>query len=128
MFNKKVIKLTLAFMSGIWMANAFADAGPTIGNIALGITSSFTGIGQLMAAVAYLAGFGLTIAAIFKFKQHKDNPQQVQLGTALTLLIVGVILIFLPSIIAPAGSTIFGSSATAGGVTGGGFTTLPGAK
>ena len=40
----------------------------TIGGIAMQITTAFGSIGQLMIAVAYLAGFGFVIASIFKFK------------------------------------------------------------
>jgi len=108
---------------------ALADA-ITIGNIAENITNSFQQIGKLMAATSYLSGFGFAIAAIFKFKQHKDNPTQIPMGTPIALLGVGVVLIFLPGIIKPTGFTIFGSGAdlnsTAGGFKGKGAESMPG--
>jgi len=113
---------------GVYASLALAD--DNLGNIATDITGSFSSIGKLMLAVAYLAGIGFAIAAIFKFKQHRDNPTQIPIGTPVTLLAVGVILIFLPGIIGPAGQTIFGANATnyAGGFTGGGATNIPGGK
>lgn len=111
---------------------AFADANKSIGDIAANIMTSFKQLGQLMFAIAYLSGFGFTLSAIFKFKQHKDNPTQIPVSTPLSLLMVGIILIFLPGIILPSGYTIFGTGADltgmAGGFTGKGAESLPGAK
>jgi intracellular multiplication protein IcmD len=124
-FAKAVISMAVGMLS-FYMASALA--ANDIGDIANTVTGTFESVGKLMIAVAYLAGFGFTIAAIFKFKQHKDNPQQASICTAITMLLVGVALIFLPNIFAPAGSTIFGSGATAGGFTGEGVSAIPGAQ
>jgi len=100
-----------------------------IGLMLAAITGSFTGIGKLMIGIAYLAGVGFTVAAIFKFKQHKDNPTQIPLGTPLALLVLGIVLVFLPGLFKPAGETVFGTgqaTASAGGPTGAGFTKIPG--
>lgn len=107
---------------------AFADAGSStggIGGIANNITGSFEAIGKLMIGVAYLAGIGFAIAGIFKFKQHKDNPQQIPIGTPIALMVIAVALVFLPGFFAPAGETIFGKDDKAGGFTGGGVSSLP---
>jgi len=102
-------------------------ADKTVGDIATEVTGSFQGIGKLIIAAAYVAGFSLVLAAIFKFKQHKDNPQQVPMGTPIALLAIGVVLVFLPSLFAPAGQTVFGDEQTAGGFTGAGTENMPGA-
>ena len=34
--------------------------------------------------------------AIFKFKQHKDNPTQVPVGTPVAMLAISAALVFLP--------------------------------
>ncbi len=108
---------------------AFAQDTQNIGQIASKITESFGDIGKLMIAVAYLAGFGFVIASIFKFKQHKDNPTQIPMGTPIAMLVIGIALIFLPSFIAPAGTTIFGTGGgKAGGFRGGGAKSIPGAS
>jgi intracellular multiplication protein IcmD len=128
MTGKKILKLVLGvglMVAGFCTASVFA--ANDIGSIANTVTGAFSSIVKLMTAAAYLAGFGMTIAAIFKFKQHKDNPQQVQMGVPITMLLVGVLLIFLPNIIAPAGASIFGGDAKTGGITGSGFSSAPGA-
>ena len=43
-----------------------------------------------------------------KFKQFKDNPQQTPIGTPIVMLLIAILLMFLPSIMTPAGETVFG--------------------
>ncbi len=112
--------LAFTLLSMLFLSDAVAAT--SIGGIAANITGSYTNIGKLMAGTAYLAGIGFAIAGIFKFKQHRDNPTQIPLGTPLAMVVIGALLVFLPSIFAPAGATIFGGSRTAGGFTGGGIT------
>jgi intracellular multiplication protein IcmD len=96
-----------------------ADSGAKdLSSIASNITSSFQSLGELLIGTSYLAGVGFAIAGVFKFKQHRDNPTQIPLGTPLALVGVGVVLVFLPSIFGPSGATIFGSGSTTGGFTG----------
>ncbi len=112
------------FVSPVIFADAASDSG--IGTIASNVTGEFQAIGQLILAVAFLAGIGFIMAAIFKFKQHKDNPQQITLGVPLSMLVIGAVLVFLPSLIGPAGYSIF-KGGTPGGFTGSGYTAVPGA-
>lgn len=106
---------------------AMGAASDNLGTLASNVTQSYENIGKLMVSTAYLAGIGFGIAAIFKFKQHKDNPTQIPVGTPFTLLAVSAALVFLPGLYAPLGSTIFGSdSHPGGGYTGGGASSIPG--
>lgn len=130
MKRKGYIYLLIAaafFVAGTCFAQA-AGGGENLGAIATRVTESFSGIGTLMIAVSYLAGIGFVIASIFKFKQHKDNPTQIPLGTPLALLVLGIILVFLPLIFEPAGQSIFGKTEGAGGFKGEGVKTIPGSS
>ena len=113
---------TLLVLSGITLTGLATAAGTDLSTISNNITSTFESLGKLITAVAYISGMCMVIAGIFKFKQHKDNPQQIPMGTPITILGVGILLIFFPSIINPAGQTIFGDSKTSGGFQGGGIT------
>ena len=113
--------------------NVFADVTPTtptaatdLGGVASNVTTAFTSIAYLMIAVAYVAGLGFGVAAIFKFKQHKDNPTQIPLGTPIALLVVAIALVFLPAFFKPAGQTLFVATTGAGGPSGQGAQNLPG--
>lgn len=124
----KAASVSVVALLSCYVTCSFGDNTVGLAKVASTVTASFTSIGELMAATAYLAGFGLTIAAIFKFKQHKDNPAQIPMGTPIAMLVIGICLIFLPGFIKPAGETIFGSSANdvAGGYTGQGALKMPG--
>lgn len=122
--------LFLALAAGcFYIGHAFAapNTNTSLGQIASNITTSFKAIGQLILATAYLAGLAFFVAAIFKFKQHKDNPTQIPLGTPLALLGISAALVFLPMFIGPLGKTMFGSGdLQAGGFKGGGVSAVPG--
>jgi intracellular multiplication protein IcmD len=131
-FLKSLLKFSLLsslFYSGLALAQggggaAGGDSG--IGAIATNITGQFQAVGSLIVAIAFLAGIGFIMAAIFKFKQHKDNPTQITLGTPLAMLVIGAFLVFLPSLIGPTGKSIFGGNTTPGGFSGSGVSAIPG--
>jgi intracellular multiplication protein IcmD len=86
----------------------------TIGNMATQILKSFETLAKLITASSYLAGLGFSIGAIMKFKQHKDNPTQIPIGTPIALIFIAAALLFLPSILKVAGGTMFAGGKTAG--------------
>ena len=93
-------------------------ASPTFGSMASSMTGSFTSIAQLITAGSYLAGLGFSIGAIMKFKQHKDNPTQVPVGTPIALVFIAAALLFLPTILGVTGQTMFGSAGKTAGPKG----------
>ena len=95
---------------------AASSSDLTLGGMASQIIQSFTNLTKLVTAAAYIAGMAFMVGAIFKFKQHKDTPQQVTVGQPVALLLVGAGLLFLPTILGVAGATMFGSG---GGETAG---------
>lgn len=102
---------------------AAAGGTPTIGGIASNITSSFTALTKLITAGSYLAGLGFSVGAIMKFKQHKDNPTQIPIGTPIALVFIAAALLFLPTILGVTGATMFGAGgAKTGGPKGTVFT------
>jgi intracellular multiplication protein IcmD len=115
-FTAMVALITgLCFYSGYALAADYQN----IGQIATNVTGTFYGIAQLITAGSYIAGMGFALAAIMKFKQHKDNPTNIPIGTPIALLFISAALIFLPTIFGVAGTTIFGTSGgSVGGVTG----------
>jgi len=122
----KYLMVAMVVFGFLFASDVFAAEGDDIGTLAANITKSFKSVGELILAIAFVAGLGFVMAAIFKFKQHKDNPTQIPLGTPIALLAIGVALIFLPGIIKPAGETL-GIAGEAGGFEGGGSQFLPGA-
>ena len=117
--NLKRILMGVACLSLIVFAGEAAATGSstsgTLGTMASSITATFTSVTKLITAGSYLAGLGFSIGAIMKFKQHKDNPTQIPIGTPIALIFISAALLFLPSILGVAGETMFG---TAGNVAG----------
>ena len=115
--NLKLGMLSITTLTLLALLSQEAVAGGmTLGNMASNITQSFTSLAKLITAGSYLAGLGFSVGAIMKFKQHKDNPTQIPIGTPIALVFIAAALLFLPSILGVAGSTMFGSS---GGKTAG---------
>jgi hypothetical protein len=72
--------------------------------------SSYWNIPSLINASPYFAGLGFSLAAILKFKQHKDNPTQIPIGTPIALIFIAALLLFLPTLLPAAGVTDFAST------------------
>ena len=62
---------------------------------------------EYMYCFKHLAGLGFGIAAIFKFKQHRDNPIQIPIEAPFALLAVSVMYVMSPD--APPDAYILGS-------------------
>jgi intracellular multiplication protein IcmD len=110
--------VSLIFLGLFGVEAAFATDTATIGSVASKVTATFKDLASLITATSYVAGLGFAIGAILKFKQHKDNPTQIPIGTPVALLFVAASLLFLPSILETAGGTLFGSDAKISGVKG----------
>ncbi|PIQ43840.1 MAG: type IV secretion protein IcmD [Gammaproteobacteria bacterium CG11_big_fil_rev_8_21_14_0_20_46_22] len=114
-----VLLSMIAASSLVLAAPAPASGGvDSLSTVATNITGNFGALAKMITAAAYVAGFGFAFAAILKFKAHKDNPQQIPVGTPIALLFVGAALIFLPTLFSVSGATVFGSGASVGGSSG----------
>lgn len=111
MKNFKIV-LNIAFSLLVLIVPELVLAGPSGGNnqglgqIAVSVTGIMGDFVKLIFAIAAVAGSGFLLVAFFKFKQHKDNPTQVQLGQPIALLLIGVGLIWLPFIAQETGKTV----------------------
>ena len=123
--SKKLVRqvfLTSLFMTSCILAE---DKETNIGTMAASVSSTFKDIGQMIIGIAFVAGLGFGVAAIFKFKQHKDNPTQVPVGTPVAMLAISAALVFLPGFYNPLGATMGLKSSDGGGFTGSGSSALP---
>lgn len=111
----------IALCAFLFAGEVFGDSGFTgtsLGSVAAGVTSSFANLARLITGAAYIAGLGFALSALLKFKQHKDNPQQIPIGTPIALLFIGAALVFLPTILGVANQTLFSGSGSIGGPSG----------
>lgn len=110
--------LTIFAVAGFFLIAIAFGAAQSIGAIAANVTGSLADLAKLITAGSYVAGFGFAVGAVLKFKAHKDNPQQIPVGTPIALIFIAAALIFLPAIFGAAGQTIFKSTSGQGTVTG----------
>ena len=122
--SKKQI-FVLATTTCISLGLAYAESSnQTIGTLADNVRGTIANVAQLLSAASYVCGIGFALAGMMKFKAHRDNPQQVPLSAPIVLLAIAAGLIFLPSIIDTAGTTIFGSSKSSAGSDGSGISSI----
>lgn len=109
--NAKKCTCFIVFLLSFFFSEFIFSAAQTltIGDVASQITGSFTKLTKLITAGSYLAGLGFSIGAIMKFKQQKDNPTQIPVGTPIALLFIAAALLFLPSILDTTSYTMFGA-------------------
>lgn len=86
-------------------SSASTASTASLGSVAQNISSNLTNLSKLITAGSYVAGLGFSIGAIMKFKQHKDNPTQIPIGTPIALVFIAAALLFLPSILNVTGTT-----------------------
>lgn len=99
---------------GLSLFSLEALAGETIKTGAEKFLLGMKPLGQVIGALSWVGGAAFAIGAIFKFKQHKDNPTQIPIGTPIALLFVGAALLFLPTILNVAGYSFFEQLQSAG--------------
>lgn len=110
-----VIGIMVLFL--LWSVDAAAQQ-ESLGQVAQRLRENFSNLARLISSLAWVGGAGFTVGAILKFKQHKDNPTQIPIGTPIALLLVGASLLFLPTILEVTGASLFTGTPRVGGAQG----------
>lgn len=109
--TKMVAVLGATLVCSVALAdNPTTDSGISV--LATNIMSSFSKIGAVLFATCYLLGAGFLISGLFKLHQHKMNPAQVQVTQSLTVILIGLCLLVIPSTAQYFAATLFGGSLT----------------
>jgi intracellular multiplication protein IcmD len=95
-----------------------AASGKGVGAVANEAKLNLSGIAGLVTAGSYVGGMAFGVASIVKFKAHKDNPTQIHISQAISLLFVSAALLFLPSVFKSTGLTLYSSGGKAAGISG----------
>jgi intracellular multiplication protein IcmD len=115
---KKIMLLAAGSIACLCVGTVALAATSGIGGVAAQVTSNLSNVAKFVTAASYVAGMAFAIAAVLKFKAHKDNPTQVTISMGISLLFVSAALIFLPAVFQASGGTLFGASGTVAGVSG----------
>lgn len=109
MMSLKKLVVSTVCMVAIFSVTPLFAITTTLGDMASNISGSFTSLASLITGGCYLAGLAFAVTAIMKFKQHKDNPTNITIGTPVSLVFIAAALLFMPSILDVAGNTMFGA-------------------
>lgn len=82
----------------------------SLGCISTRLTGGAVSLVDLLLGLAFVSGWGFIIAAIFKFKQVRENPTQVPVSTPFAFLLTAMLLIFIPGLMSSGAITIFGNT------------------
>ena len=116
--KKYLLPLSIfAMLLCFYCPTALAGDAQSLATISGRVQSNVLSIVKLLIVLSYCAGVGFAMAGVLQFKAHKDNPQQTPLSKPMVYLAVAAFLLFLPSLMGTAGSTIFGSAAGPTGST-----------
>lgn len=86
-----------------------SDVALSLGCIAVRMTGGATSVVDMLLGLSFVSGWGFIIAAIFKFKQVRENPTQVPVSTPFAFLLTAMLLIFIPGLMTTGAVTIFGN-------------------
>ena len=84
----------------------------SLGCIAIRLTGGATSVIDMLLGLSFVSGWCFIIAAIFKFKQVRENPTQVPVSTPFAFLLTAMLLIFIPGLMTTGAVTIFGNTFT----------------
>lgn len=107
----KFKSLILVSLVGLTLLSQSLGFAADLTSVAGTIITQLKSLAQLLSLAAYVAGIGLMIVGIMKFKAHKDNPTQEPLGKAVTVVLVAGSLLFLPTVMDVASQSLFGAGA-----------------
>ncbi len=111
MMKLKSLRYTFfGLMLGLLPSVFYAEAAPGIDKLFENVTASLGSVAGAIISISVIAGLAFGVVAIFKFKQHKDNPNQIPLGQPMALLGIAVMLLWLPFLLRSLGSTISGGN------------------
>ena len=121
MFTRSYLARIAVFLIAIGVMSC---AHAQIGSMASRLSGGLTDVADLIGSIGYVAGLGFGVASVFKFKQHRDSPTQVPIGTPFAMLGVAVALIYMPQLLTETGASVFSSDVSGGAGGSGNYDTI----
>ena len=104
-----ILLLTTVVYADSLNCNTGSAMALSLGCIATRMTGGATSVVDMLLGLSFVSGWGFIIAAIFKFKQVRENPTQVPVSTPFAFLLTAMLLIFIPGLMTTGAVTIFGN-------------------
>lgn len=55
-------------------------------------------VAGIVEVIMYVAGVGVFVSSVMKYRLHRQNPQQVHISTPITELVLAIVLVLVPII------------------------------
>jgi len=95
-----------------------------IGTVAYNLRRNFGPVADLIGVIFFMIGVIMGGMGVMKFRQSKQGHGQGDIGEAITLVLVGSVLVALPMMLGVGVTSIFGSTGDALSVDGGGLRSI----
>jgi intracellular multiplication protein IcmD len=87
--NKRLMIVMLYCFAG-------TAAAASLGTVSENVMIPMTGLAKIVHTISYVSGACFLVGALLQYKQHRDNPQQVRIGTPIAWALLGTTLIAIP--------------------------------
>ena len=114
MLYRHFLKMMLLVAVLVVIGHDAQAAGGKLSNIMTNVTMSWGSFQSILSAVAWLMGAGLGTIAIFKFKDHVDNPAQTPLSAGVKRMLAGGMLLSLPFMLNAVRGSLYGNMTVGG--------------
>lgn len=104
----KIAALSAVMVAGV-STGAFAG-NQTMGDIMNNVIGAWSGLPGFLSMMAYVSGAFLAVQAVFKFKDHVDNPTHNPISSGVKRLLAGGMMLSLPFMTSATRGTIFGGT------------------
>lgn len=98
-------------ITSLALADPSGSSYVSLATISKSVDNTVAELATVLIDVSIIAGIGFIIAAFFKFHQHKQNPNQVQMSQGVSLLLIGCGLTLIPLLIPTASVSVLGTAA-----------------
>ncbi len=96
MTNRLLLLIIFSLFSVSAMA-AGAGYNTSIGDAARNVNQVLMGVSDILEAIIYIAGVAVLCSSAMKYRIHRQNPQQIPISTVITELVLGIVLLCLPT-------------------------------
>lgn len=104
--NRILFTICLMIFSSLALA-AGSGYNTSLGGAANNVNEILLGVSSIIIAVIYIAGAAVLCSAAMKYRIHRQNPQQVHISTVITEIVLGIILLGLPTVTKMANEHLF---------------------
>ncbi len=99
-----------AFVAVMLVLGSHDAHAQKLGDVLTNVLGSWGNVQNVFSTIAWVAGAFLGVAAIFKFKDHVDNPMQHPLSAGVKRMIAGGMFLSLPFTIKAVNGSLFGNA------------------